>query len=135
MENTRPMLAAADAEERFIQSKRLWHMLEAPEEGSEEEGEERRLRAELEEESRLRAELKVERRRARAVGLAWALGHDFLTRPRLITWHTLPHPAQFWVRNSAGDEIEVEGWARARPRLDAATDGTCISRGEEHVRG
>ena len=42
-------------------------------------------------------------------------------RRELITWHTLPHPVQFWVRNSAGDEIEVEGWARARPRLGAAT--------------
>ena len=77
MQNTRPMIAAADAQERVVKSYRLLRMLEAPEEGSEEEGEESRLRAELEEESRLRAELKVERRRARAVGLAWTESHEF----------------------------------------------------------
>ena len=77
MQNTRPMIAAHDAQARVVRSYRLLRMLEAPEEGSEEEGEESRLRAQLEEESRLRAELKVERRRARAVGLAWTQSHEF----------------------------------------------------------
>ena len=31
-----------------------------------------------------------------------------LTKPRLITWNTLPPPVRFWVRNSAGDEILVD---------------------------
>ena len=38
MQNTRPMIAAADAQERVVKSYRLLRMLEAPEEGSEEEG-------------------------------------------------------------------------------------------------
>ena len=29
-------------------------------------------------------------------------------RRELITWRTLPHPVQFWVRTSAGDELEME---------------------------
>ena len=74
MQNTRPMLAAADAQARAVQSYRLLRMLEAPEEGSEEEGEESRLRAELEEESRLKskkqaAELRAEAGQARRAEL------------------------------------------------------------------
>ena len=37
-----------------------------------------------------------------------AVTRFFLTRPRFITWHTLPQPEQFWVRNSEGDEMQVE---------------------------
>ena len=74
MQNTWPIIAAHDAQARVVRSYRLLRMLEAPEEGSEEEGEESRLRAELEEESRLKnkkqaAELRAEAGQARRAEL------------------------------------------------------------------